>query len=129
MTKLNLQKADIAVIAAILSAALIGLAFSAWRDQGDTAGLSANIYVDGALMQTIALAAGEQQIRLENSGGYNVLLISPQGIMMLQANCHNQDCVHSGLKTRPGSIIACLPHRLLIQLSGAKEGALDAISY
>ncbi|MCL2495907.1 MAG: NusG domain II-containing protein [Clostridiales bacterium] len=124
----NLKKADIAVISAVLLAALIGLALMTWREHGDTAGLYANIYVDGALTQTIALSAGEQRIRLENSAGYNLLLISPQGIMMLEANCHNQDCVHSGIKSRSGSVIACLPHRLLVRLSGAKDGALDAIS-
>ena len=127
MKALTLKKGDIAVLAVILLAALIGLAVLAWQDGG--AGLSAEVYQDGALIKTIALSSGERQILLENSGGSNLLLLSPQGIMMLKASCPNQDCVRCGLVNRPGGIIACLPHRLLVRLSGAKEGAFDAITY
>ena len=128
MSSWSLKKADIAVIAAILSAALIGQAVLAWRDKGDAAGLSAEIYLDGALTRTAALAGGEQRIRLESGAGYNVLLAGPQGIMMLEADCRNQDCVHCGLVSRPGGVIACLPHRLLVRLSGGKDGAFDAVT-
>ena len=129
MKALTLKKGDIAVLAVILLAALIGLAVLAWRNTMSASGLSADIYQDGALIETVALSSGERQILLENSGGSNLLLLSPQGIMMLKASCPNQDCVRCGLVSRPGGVIACLPHRLLVRLSGAKEGAFDAIAY
>ncbi|MCL1905597.1 MAG: NusG domain II-containing protein [Clostridiales bacterium] len=125
----NFKKADIAVIAVVLIAAFIGLAVLARGNGADGAGLCAEIYVDGALTQVIDLSNGEQHIRLGFDTGYNLLFTGPQGILMLEADCPNKDCVHSGLKSRPGSFIACLPHRLLVRLTGAKDGAFDAIAH
>ena len=131
MKALRIKKGDIAVTAIVLLAALAGLAVLVWLDSGAAAGLRAEIYMDGELIQSVALPAKEQRIEIwrENPAGCNILQISPQGIMMLEASCQNQDCVHCGLKSRPGSVIACLPHRLLVRLSGVKDGAFDAITY
>jgi hypothetical protein len=125
-----LKKGDIIVIAAILSVALLGLVFLVWSRDSAAQGLCAEIYLDGELVRTVALSAREQEIVLEreNPAGYNVLQAGPQGIRMLEASCNNQDCVHAGMKSRSGDIIACLPHRLLIRLTGQKEGDFDAIA-
>jgi hypothetical protein len=124
---LMLKKGDMIVTAAVLVAALLGLAFLAWQPRGATAGLRAEIYLDGTLVQSVALAK-QQEIRLESASGYNVLQVGPQGIRMLEADCRNQDCLRSGLQTRPSGLIACLPHRLLVRLSGPKDGDFDAVA-
>jgi len=123
-----LKKGDLIIIAALLLASLAWLAILEWRDSGSRQGLSVEIYQDGQLLQTIALADGEQELRLECAAGYNVLQIGPQGVRMLEADCHNQDCVHMGLQSRPGSMIACLPHHLLVRLVGGKGADFDAIA-
>jgi len=127
-----LKKVDIIIIAAVLLASLSWLAVLAWRDgsrDGDYGhGLRAEIHLDGQLLQNIALADGERELRLESAAGYNVLQVGSQGIRIVESDCHNQDCVHTGMQSRPGSIIACLPHRLLIRLSGEKGAEFDAVS-
>jgi len=124
---LTLKKGDMIIIAVLLLASLLSLAVLTWQNSS-AQGLSAEIYLEGQLLQTIALQNGEQELRLESVAGYNVLHIGEQGIRIVEADCHNQDCVHAGLQSRSGSIITCLPHRLLILLSGAKEAEFDAIS-
>jgi hypothetical protein len=123
-----LKKGDIIVIAAILLAALSGLAFSARRTTAARGELYAEIYLEGALTQRIALAEGERVIRLEGAAGYNLLQIGPQGVCMLEADCYTQDCVKAGRQTEPGGLIACLPHRLLVRLINPKGGDFDAIA-
>ena len=125
-----LKRADIIIIAAVLLAALPGLVYLAWPPSAGTEELFAEIYLDGQLLQSITLAEGEQEIRMhmEDPVGYNVLQVSPRGIVMLEADCHNQDCLHTGWQTRPGAMIACLPHRLLIRLTGPKDGEFDAVT-
>jgi len=128
MKSLPVKKGDIMVIAGVLLAALLGLVVLAWPHSAGAQGVCAEVYLAGELVQSIALAAGEQEIRLESAAGYNLLHLGPQGVRILEADCHNQDCVRAGLKTAPGAMIACLPHRLLILLTGLKDGDLDAIA-
>ena len=123
-----LKKGDIIIISVLLAASLTGIALFAWQDSAGTQGLSAEIYQDGHLQQITALADGEQELRITSAAGYNVLKIGPEGVRILESDCHNQDCVRAGLRSRQGSIIACLPHRLLIRLSGETEADFDAIS-
>jgi len=124
-----LKKGDIiVVISALLLVGLIWLAVSAWRYGNDARGLIAEIYLDGQLTDTIALTDDEWELRLEGTAGYNVLQIGPHGVRMLDADCHNQDCVHTGFQNQPGSLIACLPHRLLVCIKGGKGAAFDAIT-
>jgi len=123
------RKGDIIVIiGALLLAALLWLVASVWRNSNGTQGFIAEIYTDGQLTHTIASTEGEQELLLENAAGYNVLQIGPQGARMLEASCRNQDCVRIGLQNQPGSVIACLPHRLLICLKGGREAEYDAIT-
>lgn len=124
-----LAAGDMIIIAVVLLAALAGLAVLAWPKPGLTAGLYAEIYMEGELRQTVALAEGQRELRLETAAGYNLLQVGPEGIRMLEADCPNQDCVRAGAQNRPGGVLACLPHQLLIRLSGQGEGAFDAVAY
>lgn len=127
--KIALTKGDMLIIALVLLATLAGFFMLAAGRQADAAGLSVKIYVDGQLQEAVALAAEEREIRLENNGGYNVLRYSSEGIYMLAADCHNQDCIRTGTQSQPGSMIACLPHHVLVRLSNTGTEGVDAIAY
>ena len=124
-----LKRGDIIIIlAAILLVVILWLAVVVWRNSIGTKGLITEIYVEGQLTHTIASAEDKQELRLESAAGYNVLQFGPQGVRMLEADCHNQDCVRVGLQNQPGDVIACLPHRLLICLRGGGGADYDAIT-
>ena len=123
------KKGDFIIIgAAVLLALILWAAITIWQNGSSSEGLTARIYTDGQLTHTIDLSENEQELRLESGAGYNVLSVGPQGARMLEADCRNQDCVRTGLQNRPGSVIACLPHRLLIMIDGGKEAKFDAIT-
>ena len=126
--KAVLKKGDLIIIAVLLAVSLIGIAAFAWQGSSGTQGLSAEIYQDGRLHKIAVLADDEQELRFTSAAGYNVLQIGPQGVRMLESDCSNQDCVRTGWQSRQGSIIACLPHRLLVRLSGETEAEFDAVS-
>ncbi|MCL1974819.1 MAG: NusG domain II-containing protein [Firmicutes bacterium] len=123
-----IKKGDFLISAVLILAALAGMAISSWGKHIAKGDISADIYLNGELIKSVAKSEEEQVIRLESAAGYNVMQISPQGIRILEADCRNQDCVQAGLIYRSGEIIACLPHRLLIVLRGQKESEFDAIS-
>ena len=126
---IKLKKGDIIVVGiAVLLAIILWVAVSAWRDGSGEQGLVARIYMDGQLTYTINLLDNEQELRLDNTSGYNVIAIGLRGIRVLEADCRNQDCVRTGMQNQPGSVIACLPHRLLIRIDGGKEAEFDAVT-
>lgn len=52
------------------------------------------------------------------------------GVRVAWADCPTQDCVHTGLITRGGQSIVCLPARIIIRLTGADtgdSGGVDAV--
>ena len=118
----------IIIIAALLLASVILLATSARSYGNNTQALVAEVYSDGQLTHTISITEKTQELRLESAAGYNVIQIGPEGVRVIESNCHNQDCVHAGLQNRPGGMIACLPNRLLVLISGGKGAKFDAVT-
>ena len=52
------------------------------------------------------------------------------GVRVARSDCPTQDCVHTGLITRSGQSIVCLPARIIVQLTGveaAEDGGVDAV--
>ncbi|MDR2931659.1 MAG: NusG domain II-containing protein [Oscillospiraceae bacterium] len=47
---------------------------------------------------------------------------------MTDADCPSLDCVHAPAISSPGQVIACLPHRVLVRLTGGEEGEVDAVA-
>jgi len=93
--------------------------------------LLVNIYVDGELVSSAPLPAQATALRIEWVGGYNLLLLEPDGVRMQAADCPAGDCVHSGKITRAPMAIACLPHHVLVVLEGAAEtgeGGVDIVA-
>lgn len=48
--------------------------------------------------------------------GTNHIVIAGGSVRISFSDCHNQVCVNAGWIKRPGSSIACLPHKLLIEV-------------
>jgi len=67
----------------------------------------------------------EEVVRIDaGNGGYNILVITGSGIYMKEANCPDQICVNFGRISKPGQTIVCLPHKVVISITGDQEGEL-----
>jgi len=58
--------------------------------------------------------------------GRTTVVIDGRRVRVAQSDCRNQICVHAGVKTRTGSVIVCVPNRVVVQLIG--RGGLDGIT-
>lgn len=85
----------------------------------------ARVYVDGELLYTIDLdALTERQVyTVETDRGVNVVVAEPGRIRVESADCPDQVCVDFGWLSDSAAPIVCLPHRLVIRLSG--EASVD----
>ena len=124
-----MRKADWFILAGVLALAAV---LALWQLLGreEELSLTADLYVAGALVESVPLTGPDRDIVLPCLGGVNVVRVEKGAVFMLRADCPGQFCVSQGPIRRAGQTIACLPHRVLIVLSGAhgERGDVDAVA-
>jgi hypothetical protein len=74
------------------------------------------IYIDNEKIDTYTFDEEYQEIEIETSYGYNKLIISEGMAFISESNCHTGSCVSNKPISRPGSMIICAPHHLVIKI-------------
>jgi hypothetical protein len=125
-----MKRLDMVIIAAALAAAAIFFAAASVAKGPDTGGrLYAEIYIDGELARSEPLDE-DGEFMIETGAGYNLVVVEGGSVRVEDADCASKACVHSGRHGMRGSMIACLPHRLVIKVAGGEaDGDVDAIAY
>jgi len=70
----------------------------------------------------------DKEIEVITDNGYNIIHIQNGQVLVEESDCNNQLCVRKGVIEEPGEIIVCLPHKVVVQITGSSED-LDSISY
>ena len=88
-------------------------------------------------LTVVISVAGEETRRVPLSdftettvtGGGYTLRVSPRdgGVAVTDSDCPTQDCVHTGVITRAGQSIVCLPAQVVVHLEGTAPDAPDVI--
>ncbi len=61
-------------------------------------------------------------------GGYTLRVSTRDGgVAVTDSDCPTQDCVHTGVITRAGQSIVCLPAQVVVHLEGTASDAPDVI--
>lgn len=89
----------------------------------DTGARTARISLDGELYEEIDLnaVALPYDITIETEPGYNIIHVEHGAISVTEADCPDQVCVRQGKITGSMVPIACLPHRLVIEIVEAES--------
>ena len=122
------RKTDVIVplFALILSAALVFIMFPA--SAGSKSGGTVKVTVDGEVYAEYPLS-GETDTIIPGARGLNNHLIIKDGeAYIADALCHDKICVHQGKISHRGETIVCLPNKVVIEIEGNEEGALDAVT-
>lgn len=70
--------------------------------------------------------AQPREVKIQTQYGTNTVLISDKEVRMVQADCPDKLDVKQGAVRKAGEAIVCLPHQLVVKISGERD--LDAIS-
>lgn len=118
--KLKPNAADLLIVAAVLL--LAAVAFFRFFPGGAQDGAAvAVITVDGAAVERLPLSQPAE--RSYSSNGYTLrVVVENSTVRVAQADCPSQDCVHTGVISRAGQSIVCLPARLTVTIEGVPEG-------
>lgn len=111
---------DLFILVAIVALAVGALFFGVGSKTAGGA-LTAQIYQDGKLVQSIRLdqVTEDKEITLDGPTP-NTLLVQRGRIRYEHSDCPDKTCVHTGWLTRPGQLAACLPNRTYIKIVGAQ---------
>ena len=118
------RKLDLLMIVIVLLAASLLWIF---LRPGET-GACATVTIHGTetarypLSQNVTVTLGDNE-------AYNVLTISDGKVSIIDANCGDHTCVHTGRISREGEQIICLPHELVVEIVGGEQSDLDGATH
>lgn len=155
--EISLTKADVWLLAAVLAAAFLLLfAFHAVRKPGSRAVVSydggivlelslsrkeADYYLvlwktdsaGNAGLYRLSPDAWETEAEAlteaEGVEAYNLFVCENGEVRMMQSSCPDLICVRHKAVSKTGETIVCLPHKLVIEITGAPETELDGVVY
>ena len=79
------------------------------------------VYIDGSKIDTYDLDGEYREINIETQYGYNKLILS-EGIAFIdESDCSTGSCVSSRPISRPGGMIICAPHHLVIKIETIED--------
>ena len=113
---------------ALLILALLLCAAALWlvMRPGDP-GAYAVVTVQGKEYARYPLA--EDQTITIGEDAYNVLVIENGEAYVSDANCGDHTCIHTGRISLQGEQIICLPHGMIIEITGGTDSELDASTH
>lgn len=124
LKNLKQHQYDALLIAGILVAALIlWLLLGLRRPVGATAVIT----VDGTAVAALPLSRNDRFV-WETDSGRNIIFVENGAVRMTEADCPDQICVHRGAIRYEGETIVCLPHKLVVTVTGGESSDWDAVS-
>lgn len=94
---------------------------------GDGAG-SVEVRIDGELVGTYSLYEDSTKKLEYEDGSYNIMVIKNGSVSVSEADCPDKHCVNKGSICRENETIICLPHKLVIKITGSDNKGPDVIA-
>lgn len=129
------------ILGCLVAALFLGLFFMVCRNHGGMACVSCNgveiVQIDlgqaGAVGQTqyylirytegqdVEIVQSEDVPEVPRDGSYNLISVTEGVVAMESADCRDQICVRHKPISAVGESVICLPHRLVIEISGGED--------
>lgn len=118
------RKNDIILIAAVLLlVAALWLGISLLKSEGGYV----LVTVDGEQKLQLPLSEAAETEIDTGGGHYNRLLVKNGAASVIDADCPDKLCVGMGEIRYGGQSIICLPHKLVAEIVGGRDGGEDVI--
>jgi hypothetical protein len=126
---MKLKPLDIAVIIVLVIIALGSSAVVFINSQKAYNNKYVEIEVKGKLFKKLPLDTNRnERIQIDTDLGSNIVEVNNGKVRILDADCPDKICILDGSISKPGDILVCLPHKVVIQINGQNEET-DALSF
>ncbi len=128
----QLKFGDMIMIALILLAAISLFIYYQYTNSTSSAE-QVIIEVDGEVIKTFDLPQNELvQYKVQiDEDDYNLVEIVGNRVRLKEATCPDQVCVKEGWISKAGEALICLPHKLVVKISGelVEDDGVDVKSF
>jgi hypothetical protein len=127
----SMKKLDLVIVLSVLLIAVTALGVNQHRTsriEKNSNMLKAEITVKGELYKVVPLSEKKEEYVIETELGKNIIIFHDKGVSIIEADCHDHICVDTGFISKPGEIIACLPHKVVISIIGDMKEEIDGLS-
>jgi hypothetical protein len=104
---------------------VIGAVLFVVRDYMKADGARVDIHVDGKVVASYPLS-DDRAVDL-GYNGHNLLIIKDGQAAVTDADCPDKLCVKQKSISREGETIVCLPHKLVVKISGGGKSDIDGV--
>ena len=123
---MKLKSLDIVVIVVIILITLGSSAVPFINSRKSVDNKYVEIQVKGKLFKRLPLDNNrDERIPIKTDLGENLIEIKDGKVRILDADCPDQICIKDGSVKNPGSILVCLPHKVVVQIKGDNTDADD----
>lgn len=119
-----MKKTDFILIASVLFISAVVFFFY----RGMDAGIYAVVSVDGREDIRLPLETNTTYT-IHGEGGYNILVIEDGRAYLSEADCPDKRCVRMGAIRREGESVICLPHKVVVEITGGEKSESDVMVY
>ena len=84
------------------------------------AGLTAEIWLDGVLVETVDLTALTEEREIP-VGEHVTVLAAPGKVRVLESDCPDKLCVRMGWTASPAKPLICLPNRVTVAVAKSRS--------
>lgn len=119
------------IIILVFVFAIVGIAiFIKLNKNSDYTNKYAEIYVKGDLYKKVDLGNGNKdKIIIRTNLGENIIDVHDGGVEIMDSDCRDEICVKDGFKDKPGEVLVCLPHKVMVKIVGENRADVDDVSY
>ncbi|MCD8159943.1 MAG: NusG domain II-containing protein [Clostridiales bacterium] len=123
------RKNDLILLAAVVLAglALTAVYFASRTEAADPAALTVVVRQDGEVTAAYPLSQDGSYL-IASEEGTNRLVIEDGTACIEDADCPDRLCVKQGKIRYAGDSLICLPHSLVVEITGSDELALDGVT-
>jgi hypothetical protein len=127
----RIKPADIVLVVLIVAASVATMVMVSSANAGEKGSL-AIIEVNGKPVKRIALGKGQpdREFKIHGFSGWNVVEVKDGRIRISDADCRDKVCIGMGWIDAQGRSIVCLPHRVVIRVTGKRggKGKVDSVT-
>jgi hypothetical protein len=107
-----------------LAAVSASLIFSGrWGGEGE----SVEVYQDRRIVYTLSLNK-DRSVSVYGPLGHTTVVVEGGKVRISDSPCPHKTCVRTGKIHRPGSVVVCVPNRVLVRVRGSSEDGLDGVT-
>lgn len=115
-----MKKLDVIIIGVLLIISFVPyFMFKNSQKSPEDSKIYAIVTVNGEVLARIDLSAKkDDEFVIETGDGHNKIVVHDGAISIVEADCKDGVCVEQGSGKKPGDMIVCLPHKVIIEVVG-----------